>query len=98
MFQPAELQSTDWLPWSGGRGVDVWAMIVACATGDLLTVRRLVAQDRRLLRCEYQYFTPIRFAVRENQRAVVEYLLSEGVNPVNLIGDSLVTMARDREY
>jgi ankyrin repeat protein len=98
MFQPAELRSTDYLPWSRGRGVDVWAMIVACTTGDLLAVKRLVAQDRGLLRCEYEYFTPIRFAVRENHRAVVEYLLAEGVSPINLIGDSLVTMARDREY
>jgi ankyrin repeat protein len=98
MFQPADLLSEDYLPWSGGRGVDVWAMIVASLTGDVDAVRALVERDPALLDCTYQYFTPMRFAVRENQRAVVDYLLSKGANPMNLIGDELVTLARDRGY
>ena len=98
MFQPAELKSEAYLPWSQGRGVDVWAMIVASLTGDLAAMKTLVARDRRLLHCSYEYFTPIRFAVRENQRAIVDYLLAEGGNPMELIGESLTSLARDRGH
>jgi ankyrin repeat protein len=73
-------------------------MIVASLTGDLEGMKALVARDPGLLRCSYQYFTPIRFAVREDQRAVVEYLLAQGISPLELIGESLTTLARDREY
>jgi ankyrin repeat protein len=98
MFQPAALRSEEYLPWSRGRGVDVWAMIVACLSGDLDTIKALVARDPDLLHCSYEYFTPIRFAVRENQRAVVDYFLTKGISPLELIGESLTTAARDREY
>ena len=98
MFQPAELRSEEYLPWSRGRGVDVWAMIVASLTGDLDAIKALAARDPGLLHCSFEYFTPIRFAVRENQRGVVEYLLSQGENPLELIGESLTTVARDRGY
>ena len=98
MFQPAELRSEAYLPWSGGRGADVWSMFVAALTGDLESIKALAQRDPGLLHCSYEYFTPIRFAVRENQRAVVEYLLAQGVNPLELIGESLTTLARDRGY
>ena len=98
MFQPAELRSDQYLPWSGGRGVDVWAMFVASLTGDLATIKALAARDPALLHCSFEYLTPIRFAVRGNQREVVEYLLSQGENPMELIGESLTTVARDRGY
>lgn len=98
MTQPAALNTEDYLPWSRGRGVDVWAMIVASSTGDLDTIKKLVARDPGLLRCSFEYFSPLRFAVRENQRAVVEYLLDRGLSPLEEFGDSLLTMARDREY
>ena len=35
MLQPAELKSDQKLLWSPGRGTDVWALIQACASGDL---------------------------------------------------------------
>src|SRR4029453_8516627 len=35
MLQPAELKSDHKLTWSPGRGVDVWTLIQACASGDL---------------------------------------------------------------
>ena len=98
MLQPESLKSEAYQPWSRGRGVDVWAMLCAAITGDLETTRSLVARDASLVTCEYEYFTPLRFAVRENQRAVVNFLLEKGANPAQEIGDSLLTIARDRGY
>ena len=98
MVQPAPLKSEAYQPWSRGRGVDVWAMLTASITGDLETIRTLVAGDPKLVACEYEYFTPLRFAVRENQRAIVEFLLEKRADPAQEIGDSLLTIARDRNY
>jgi len=70
MVQPESLKSGEYQPWSRGRGVDVWAMLCASITGDLATIRDLAARDPNLIECEYEYFRPIRFAVRENQRAI----------------------------
>jgi ankyrin repeat protein len=98
MVQPESLASEAYQKWSRGRGVDVWAMLCACIAGDLAAVKRLVARDPGLVRCEYEYFTPIRFAVRENHRAVVEFLLERGAGPEDEAGDSLVEIARDRGY
>lgn len=96
---PPDLQTEDYKPWSRGRGVDVWAMFAAAATGDLATVEALVARDPALASCEYQYFTPLHFAVREGQLAVVQYLLGcPGVNALHGFGDMPVKMARDRGY
>ena len=41
MYQPAALRSEEYLPWSGGRGVDVWAMILAATSGDLAGMQAL---------------------------------------------------------
>ena len=98
MVQPESLKTEEYQIWSGGRGVDVWAMIHAAATGNLDTIKALVAREPRLVNCQYEYFHPIRFAVRENQRAVVDYLLEQGANPADEAGETLVTTARDRGY
>ena len=95
---PPDLQREDYLPWSRGRGVDVWAMFVAAVTGDVGTMARLVSREPALASCEYQYFTPLHFAVREGQLAVVQYLLARGVNPLYGFGDMPVRMARERGY
>ncbi|MBS1566784.1 MAG: ankyrin repeat domain-containing protein [Bacteroidetes bacterium] len=98
MRQPASLKTDEYCIWSGGRGEDVWAMLWAAATGDLDTIRRLVTKEPALIRCQMEYFTPLRFAVRENQRAVIEYLLAAGADAHGEAGDNLVTVARDRGY
>jgi ankyrin repeat protein len=98
MKQPHPLQSTSFVPWSNGIGTDVWAMICAAISGDLPTIKTLVAKDVNVLRCSYEYLTPIRFAVRENHRAVVDYFLQQNVSPMVDFGDSLLTIARDRGY
>src|SRR5260221_6554720 len=98
MKQPVALQSNEILLWGNGRGTDVWAMISAAITGDLKTIKELTAKDANLLNCYYEYLSPIRFAVRENHKEVVEYFLDKGVSPMVEFGDSLLTLARDRGY
>ncbi|MEP7110538.1 MAG: ankyrin repeat domain-containing protein [Ferruginibacter sp.] len=98
MVQPESLRGEEFQEWSRGRGEDVWMMFCAAIAGDLETIRELVAKDPNLINCEYQYLTPLRFAVRENRRAVADFLLEKGVNPVYMFGDSLLTIARDRGY
>jgi ankyrin repeat protein len=82
MHQPEPLKTDDFQPWSRGRGTDVWAMLRACADGDLITIQSLLAKDRNLLECEYEYHKPLHFAVRDNRREMVEYLLREGADPM----------------
>src|SRR5207248_963215 len=98
MVQPESLKSETYQPWSRGRGVDVWAMICASITGDLAAIRTLIARDPGLVDCEYEYFKPIHFAVRENQRAIVDLLLENGAGPAYEAGDSLLATARQRGY
>src|SRR5213593_3002976 len=98
MLQPESLKSEEYQPWSRGRGVDVWAMLCAAITGDLETIRNLVDRDPNLVECEYEYFKPLRFAVRENQRAIVDFLLEHGADPAYEAGDSLLAIARERGY
>jgi RNA polymerase sigma factor (sigma-70 family) len=96
MIQPEALKKREPLTWSPGIGTDVWEMFCACITGDLPTVKALVARDPSLVRAHYEYRTPLSFAVRENQLAVADFLLDHGAEPLAL-GD-VVEMARDRGY
>lgn len=98
MVQPDWLKTQEYHLWSRGRGVDVWSMVWAAATGDLDSIRSLLNRDPDLVHCEIEYFKPIRFAVRHNQRAVVEYLLAKGASPAGEAGATLVEDARDRGY
>lgn len=82
MIQPESLKSVKYQPWSRGRGTDVWAMLRAAVDGDLATIRALAARDPNLLDCEFQYYRPLHFAVRENHRDVVQFLLEQGADPM----------------
>jgi hypothetical protein len=64
MVQPESLKSEEYQAWSRGRGIDVWSMICASISGDIEAIKTLVERDSDLVNCEYEYFTPIRFAVR----------------------------------
>ena len=98
-LQPAELKSDQKLTWSQGRGVDVWALMQACASGDLETVRALIARDPSLSRSHYDYRKPLYFAVRENRLDVVRFLLEHDRNPLDLwVDDDPIEIARDRGY
>jgi ankyrin repeat protein len=98
MIQPESLRSEEYRPWSRGRGTDAWAMLLASIAGDLERMKQLVESDPGLVECEYEYFTPIHFAVRENHRAAVEFLLENGAASAYEAGDSLVGMARERGH
>jgi len=99
MLQPAELKSDQKLTWSPGRGTDVWALMQACASGDLDTVRDLIARDPSLARSHYDYRKPLYFAVRENRIDVVRFLLEHDYNPLDLwMDDGPIEIARDRGY
>lgn len=99
MFQPDELKSDRPLRWSPGTGNQVWAMFQAAASGDLETLRRLMAEDPRLARCQCHYRTPLYFAVRENQIDAARLLLDTGSTRAGVeVNDSFRQMAGDRGY
>lgn len=99
MVQPEELKKNEPLLWSTGTGVDVWEMFCACISGKLETVAQLVNKDPSLVRCNYEYRTPIYFAVRENQLDIVRFLLEHGADPLSLaVDNSLLEITRDRGY
>ena len=99
MMQPEALKKDEPLVWSPGKGTDVWAMFSAAIAGDLDTVKRLVASDASLVRCQYAYRTPLYFAVRENRIEVAAFLLEHGTDPLGLaVNDSLLDITRDRGY
>jgi ankyrin repeat protein len=99
MLQPAALKSNQKLLWSPGRGTDVWALMRACASGDLEVVQALLAKDPSLARSHYDYRKPLYFAVRENRIDVVRFLLEHDHNPLDLwVDDDPLEIARDRGY
>jgi ankyrin repeat protein len=99
MLRPAALRSDEKLLWSQGRGTDLWALIQACVSGDLDTVRALIASDPSLARAHHTYRKPLYFAVRENRVDIVRFLLEHDHNPLDLwVDDSPIEIARDRGY
>ena len=99
MIQPEELKSGRPLKWSAGNGADVWALFCDCVTGDLDTVKRLLAKDPSLARSHHSYRKPLYFAVRENRLEIVALLLEHDPDPFGLaVNDSLLEITRDRGY
>ncbi|MFN7804359.1 MAG: ankyrin repeat domain-containing protein [Planctomycetaceae bacterium] len=97
MQPPPELTRDEPLTWSRGRGTDVWQMFLACRDGDLHRVQRLVAHDAGLVRCQWQYRTPLYFAVRENRADIAAFLLDHGADPLGLaVNDTLLQICQDR--
>lgn len=80
MLRPDELKKDEPLLWSTGIGTDVWEMFCASISGDVASVRRLLAKDPSLVRGAYAYRRPMYFAVRENQVAVATVLLELGAD------------------
>jgi hypothetical protein len=99
MIRPEALMKNEPLKWSPGTGVDVWDLFCACRDGDFDTVKRLIAKDQSIVRCQHAYRTPLYFAVRENRIPVVAFLLDHGADPLSLaVNDSLLDICRDRGY
>lgn len=88
-IKPRELDSPD--------GDDTWQTILAASTGDVVTLRRLLARDRRLARATYWYTPAIHFAVRDGHVDAVRLLLEGGADPEHSgLHEGLIQMARDR--
>ncbi len=99
MTQPEALAKDERLTWSTGTGTELWALINAVIKGDLQIIKTLLDKDPSLVRSAFDYRNAMSFAVRENQPAAVEYLLSKNANPVNSGNeDTLIQIAKDRGY
>lgn len=61
-------------------GVRQSELMVACATGELASVKRLVAAGADLNRVNAFGETPLTYAVAAGRQAVVRYLLSQGAD------------------
>lgn len=57
---------------------DVWEMLTVAKGGDLVAIEKLGAESPALLWCQYDYTTPIQFAVRGGHADVVRYLVENG--------------------
>src|SRR5215471_17622377 len=99
MHQPDELKKNEPLRWATGMGTDVWELFCACVSGDMETVKRLIAKDPAIVRTHYNYRKPIYFAVRENHLEIAALLFDLDPEPTNLaVNDSLLDICRDRGY
>ena len=92
MIKPFELDSVD--------GRDTWDTIVAASTGDVATLRQLLARDPRLARAQYWYLPAVHFAAREGHADAVRFLLQSGADPEQngLHDRNLIEMARERGH
>jgi ankyrin repeat protein len=81
---------------------EVWAMLTASRDGNLDQVKALGQGCPALLTCEYDYTSPLHFAVREGHLNLVRYLVEQGaLDPTYTTHpflDPLVTFAEDRGY
>jgi len=105
MIQPFEMKETRPMELHDGvvsTTTDVWNMLAASRDGDLGRVQELAQRCPALLTCQYDYTTPLHFAVCNGHLALVSYLVEQGaLDPTYLthpFRDSLVTMAEDRGY
>jgi ankyrin repeat protein len=105
MIQPVEMTKT--LPVELHDGAvstttDVWNILTASRDGDLDRVKELAQRCPALITCQYDYTSPLHFAVREGHLDLVHYLVEQGaLDPTyktHPFLDSLVTVAEDRGY
>jgi ankyrin repeat protein len=85
------------------NGYDAWALFKACANGDMLKAKRLLAKDRRLVNAQFWYQFPIHMAVRGGYAEIVKLLLDQAADPGQSIftynsWDKLLKSAREREH
>ena len=80
----------------------VWDMLLAAAEGDLARIKRLLKADPGLADCNWAYYRPLHFAVRERRTDVVRVLLDHGADPAAASGLDYhvppLDRARDRGY
>jgi hypothetical protein len=85
------------------NGYDAWSLFEACAAGDLGTVNRLLAKDRRLVNAQHWYQVPIHNAVRRGTRrssnccSIALPTRANRATPT-IPGTSLLLCAQERGY
>ena len=86
---------------AGGEPDQVWDMLLASVEGDRDRVVSLLNDDPALSYCNWAYYHPINFAVREGHTDVVRVLLESGADPTATSGlgyhDKPLDRARDQE-
>ena len=105
MIQPIEMKAGLRVKLQDGSHVtttQVWDTLMSSRNGDLEQLRELMAAQPGLVLCDYNYMAPLHLAVREGHLAIVQFLIERGAaNPKYVTypyRESLVTLARDREY
>ena len=105
MQQLAEMRETRPMELHDGvisTTTDVWAMLTAAKNGDLENIRSLASKCKALLWCQYDYTTPMQFAVREGHFDVVRYLIENGAldseDRNHPFLETLVALAEDRNF
>ena len=105
MIQPLEMKKALRVELHDGvfsTTTDVWRMLTASRDGDLEQVVDLVKGCKQLLTCQYDYTSPLQFAVQEGHFDLTRYLIEQGaLDPTyrnHPFLDSLVTIAEDRGH
>jgi ankyrin repeat protein len=82
--------------------IDVWNMLTASLEGNVERVTAFVSETPGLLTCQFDYTSPMHFAVRKGHYELVRYFVESGAfDPgywVHPFKDSLITVAEDRGY
>ncbi|MXY99061.1 MAG: sigma-70 family RNA polymerase sigma factor, partial [Gemmatimonadetes bacterium] len=85
-----------------GNPNKVWDMLLAAVEGDLAGIRSLLREDPGLVNCNWAYYQPLHFAVREEHTEAVRLLLDHGADPSSASGLDYhvppLERARDRGY
>ena len=78
---------------------EVWRILTACHDGDIAGVSALLEADPGLVNAEYNYTTPIHFAVREGHTDLCRLLIDRGADlgySSYHFKDTRLQMAKDR--
>jgi RNA polymerase sigma factor (sigma-70 family) len=85
---------------AGGEPEQVWDMLLAAVEGDMDRVVSLLKKNPALAYCNWAYYHPVNFAVREGHTDVVRALLDAGADPTVASGleyhDKPLDRARDQ--
>ena len=105
MIQPREMQETHPMKLHDGAvstTTEVWNMLSASFEGDIDRVAALADSNPLLVACQYDYTSPLHFAVREGHVELVRFLIDCGaLDPTyrtHPFLDSLTTVADERDF
>jgi uncharacterized protein len=103
MKTPVEMRSAYPIELHEGRvaqTTDVWTMLNASLEGNIGQVKSLAESNPGLLMCQFDYTSPLHFAVREGHFELVRFFVESGsLDPgywVHPFKDTLVMVAEDR--